>query len=971
MYEEEVFDLPQDILDGLVSNVVEANEETKSKSPKEQQEEFELEITDDILNRLVNDTVGLLEQQGQKAENKPSPEDAQGEETISNDQSDKDQTQKQTEETNHADKEKPELPSEAVTEDRNNDSNEYGKLLEDTEAILQQFESSKSRPQADNRVSTRPAQETSDIASQQQDSTVKTNNSQQTGHEIESEVNFRDMLRLAEQHVQIDQLLSGTSEEISHEILEQLASATAESIQNQQKQLAKEFGAPKQQQLQREFLNRQKQQQKKVETSPDENLQEALANMVQSVVNNVVENSRNEKADVSKSDLDTATSSRTKASESHDLDQTQLNQILENAVAMAISNPNNLLDNAPTNQETKQSKVSNETAAITSQEALDAAKARLSKLPIKPMKRAEEKNKSSDSSTNSGAGGFNPSPLQSTGNSSLLEAIRNASQSAMKQIQEYRKTGSTVPPSKEVQIGSASSDMLPNSQASIVNDSVTKKAASSKALDASKKRGLSIAQTLAITRDQMVRKASTEPQNISNLYSSLSRNSSLYLQRQQMLNSMKTKSHESNKSESMESLPFLAATISEEVSRITGLSSDAIRNIFNTVNNAVDLIAPSLNRKSLEKANMDLKEKIRMDNRERKKRWRELNVDKNRDNDLRARVLKRASVLFPSADEEEKKKKWVQEEFTKRKQKRLERERENKPVYSAFETKKEANSKDNHKASSELTTTTDTVLKQFSDLGLPDDPKFATDFTELYKTFQNSTSSVCSSKNSLINTATAAIVAYASLNQEPALKQESLDATSKFGSMINNIVSALLNSTPQEAAVKEITGLPAGAMSSFKIRKDSPNQSSSTADTIKLPSKVPDAELTLLIKNKNSSATNSSNSQMIGALRNLNLNFTTEKRKMDDVPIAVDDSTPGKKLRTEDRKNFSAPWTFNTLKLPQYKKPEVGKPVYTPAPPRLAQPNTIADREASKPLSFGGINLRKPGAFRKPKTTTQ
>ncbi|ANZ75887.1 BA75_02561T0 [Komagataella pastoris] len=971
MYEEEVFELPQDILDGLVSNVVEANEDTKSESPKEPQEEFELEITDDILNRLVNDTVGLLEQQGQKDENKPSPEDAERDDMIQSDQDDKDQTQKQAKESSHSDKAEPEPPSEAITEDRNNESNEYGKLLEDTEALLQQFESSKSEVQADNHESTRPVQETSDIESQQQNPKVKTSNSQQTEHEIESEVNFRDMLRLAEQHVQIDQLLSGSSEEISHEILEQLASATAESIQNQQKQLAKEFGVPKQQQLQREFLNRQKQQQKKVEVSSDENLQEALANMVQSVVNNVVENSKNEKADASKTDLDTTTSSKMKASESHDLDQTQLNQILENAVAMAISNPNNLLDNAPANQETKQNKVSDETVAITSQEALDAAKARLSKLPIKPMKRTEEKNKSSDLSTNSGAGVFNPSPLPSTGNSSLLEAIRNASHSAMKQIQEYRKTGSTIPLSKDVQVGSASSDMLLNNQAATVNDAVAKKAASDKAQDASKKRGLSIAQTLAITRDQMVRKVSTEPQNISNLYSSLSRNSSLYLQRQQMLNSMKTKSLESNKSEPTGSLPLLSATISAEVSRITGMSSDAIRNIFNTVNNAVDMIAPSLNRKSLEKANMDLKEKIRMDNRERKKRWRELNVDKNRDNDLRARVLKRASVLFPSADEEEKKKKWVQEEFTKRKQKRLERERENKPIYSAFETKKEANSKDNYKPSSELTSTTDTVLKQFNNLGIPDDPKFTTNFTELYKTLQNSTSSVYSSKNSLINTATAAIVAYASVNQEPALKHENVDVTSKLGSVINKIVSALLDSTPQEAAVKEITGLPAGAMSSFKIRKDSPNQNSSTADAIKRPSKVPDAELTLLIKNKNSNATNSNNTQMIGALRNLNLNFTTEKRKMDDVPISMDDSTPGKKLRTEDRKSFSAPWTFNTLKLPQYKKPEAGKPVYSPAPPRLGQPNTISDRETSKSMSFGGINLRKPGAFRKPKTTTQ
>ncbi|KAH3667266.1 hypothetical protein OGAPHI_002915 [Ogataea philodendri] len=70
---------------------------------------------------------------------------------------------------------------------------------------------------------------------------------------------------------------------------------------------------------------------------------------------------------------------------------------------------------------------------------------------------------------------------------------------------------------------------------------------------------------------------------------------------------------------------------------------------------------------------MDEKERIRLENRERKKRWRVINIERNRDNDLRARVIKRANQIFASPEDEEIKKKWVAEEFERRKRKRLEK----------------------------------------------------------------------------------------------------------------------------------------------------------------------------------------------------------------------------------------------------------------------------------------------------------
>lgn len=66
----------------------------------------------------------------------------------------------------------------------------------------------------------------------------------------------------------------------------------------------------------------------------------------------------------------------------------------------------------------------------------------------------------------------------------------------------------------------------------------------------------------------------------------------------------------------------------------------------------------------------EYKERIRIDNRERKKKWREGNIERNKDNDLRARVIKRANVMFGEGSTPEKKA-WIEEEFHIRREKRL------------------------------------------------------------------------------------------------------------------------------------------------------------------------------------------------------------------------------------------------------------------------------------------------------------
>ncbi|KAJ2813367.1 hypothetical protein H4S07_000742 [Coemansia furcata] len=71
-------------------------------------------------------------------------------------------------------------------------------------------------------------------------------------------------------------------------------------------------------------------------------------------------------------------------------------------------------------------------------------------------------------------------------------------------------------------------------------------------------------------------------------------------------------------------------------------------------------------------------DKMRQENRERKKRWREMNDERNKDNDLRCRVNKRANQLYgahASADKE----RWVGEEFERRQQRRREKETRKRP----------------------------------------------------------------------------------------------------------------------------------------------------------------------------------------------------------------------------------------------------------------------------------------------------
>lgn len=75
----------------------------------------------------------------------------------------------------------------------------------------------------------------------------------------------------------------------------------------------------------------------------------------------------------------------------------------------------------------------------------------------------------------------------------------------------------------------------------------------------------------------------------------------------------------------------------------------------------------------------EYRERIRIENRERKKKWREGNAERNKDNDLRSRVIKRATAMFGEKDSPEKRE-WMDQEFARRREKRLAKQKaEEKP----------------------------------------------------------------------------------------------------------------------------------------------------------------------------------------------------------------------------------------------------------------------------------------------------
>ncbi|KAJ2794561.1 hypothetical protein H4R20_006182 [Coemansia guatemalensis] len=109
-------------------------------------------------------------------------------------------------------------------------------------------------------------------------------------------------------------------------------------------------------------------------------------------------------------------------------------------------------------------------------------------------------------------------------------------------------------------------------------------------------------------------------------------------------------------------------------------------------------------------------DRMRQENRERKKRWRELNEERNKDNDLRCRVNKRANQLY-GATSSAAKEKWIGEEFERRQHRRKEKELRKRQFIADTEEKLVTEpsvvlSSKNERASKMQRTETNSVLSQ-------------------------------------------------------------------------------------------------------------------------------------------------------------------------------------------------------------------------------------------------------------------
>jgi len=104
------------------------------------------------------------------------------------------------------------------------------------------------------------------------------------------------------------------------------------------------------------------------------------------------------------------------------------------------------------------------------------------------------------------------------------------------------------------------------------------------------------------------------------------------------------------------------------------LSPEIINKVKQHVNSAASKIMAEELLENENKQDLDELEKRKLENRERKKRWRVINIERNRDNDLRIRVTKKANNMYPAPEQAVEKQNWITAEFNRRKQKRMLRE---------------------------------------------------------------------------------------------------------------------------------------------------------------------------------------------------------------------------------------------------------------------------------------------------------
>ncbi|CCE80223.1 Piso0_003325 [Millerozyma farinosa CBS 7064] len=380
---------------------------------------------------------------------------------------------------------------------------------------------------------------------------------------------------------------------------------------------------------------------------------------------------------------------------------------------------------------------------------------------------------------------------------------------------------------------------------------------------------------------------------------------------------------------------------------------------------------------------LEYKERIRLENRERKKKWREENAERNKDNDLRSRVLKRANLIYGEKDTPEKKF-WIEEEFGKRREKRI-----------AKQKKEEA---EKHSKGG----LDDTPYKLRRPFGVKDSNPYAEDpllIRAVTDTF-NIVSCLCYREEpSVAATATAAATASSAAFYSIENK---LDDFQTVESAVSQIVTSLMEEPSNDNHRARIFTLSKGASASPRLKLHNISQSTTLDELQELqykslskdyndgPGNYHDNSHDVQTTNERESSDFLPSSLL--DFQNLNLTKTDRnKRKNEDSwdtsykrsrPSSPErsrnNSTTGTPLSDIAKSTISQMVTSSALKFPSYRKPEFSQDNITSqvkkeqptlsllrSSPFLSNKTNLSaskDSDTQNHLS----RLKKPASFQRP-----
>lgn len=388
-----------------------------------------------------------------------------------------------------------------------------------------------------------------------------------------------------------------------------------------------------------------------------------------------------------------------------------------------------------------------------------------------------------------------------------------------------------------------------------------------------------------------------------------------------------------------------AANLSEfyqsTLSTLSGFSSSRVRSILAGIKPEHD--------------SSEYKEKIRIDNRERKKKWREENAERNKDNDLRSRVIKRANNMFGDEGTPEKRA-WIEEEFNKRREKRLAKQKkgdlerplngrdsesaDSKPLVSAYAEDPKLVKRVTH------------IFSLVAETGLDDDPQ-------------------------TILEATSAATAVAASTYAKSL---GITDGKPVQSAVTQILTNLVDSTVRSGAfmripfLSKVHNVPRTSVSKLPENSDLMNRLSSLTGVDNADGQKSALEILQSSRKRLGLEFLTSDFKRPRAEQDGGLFLEKDRSSISRIESEID------QLRTSISSTTSSQvWNAaNALKMPQYKKPETkGGPSVIkrelPSPslakPALSKPSPFISNKvglSGSATPTASVGLRKPGSFQRP-----